>query len=239
MSAPWASMWLAQECRRTWGLTTSPRPTRSARWCDHGPGPLPAEPAPRGVEEDGLGVAAPGPAVRGHAGPSVGGQPPVEGHPGRPPERDQPLLGPLAEHPEQAVVALQVHEGETDHLGDAGPGAVEHLEQGPVPEVGWFGPAHRVQQLEHLVLVEGLGQPAGDAGRPEVGGGIAGRSSPSLTRNRNRPRRAVRGPGHRRRVPSLVPELGRGGARWPRCRPRSGRPRPSAAHCSHTAMSRR
>ena len=162
----------------------------------------------------------------------------VEGRPGRAAQRDQPLLGPLAEHPEQAVVALEVGQGQADHLGDPGPGAVEQLEEGPVAQVGGPGAAHRVEQAEHLVLVEGLGQAAGQAGRAQVGGGVAG-DGPLPHQEPEQPTEGGGRAGHRRRVPALAAQLGQVALDGLGARASSGSTPASRAQRSQTAMSRR
>ena len=170
---------------------------------------------------------APAPVLGGHPGPARRAtSQALEGRPGRPAQRDEPLLGPLAEHPEEAVVPLEVGQGQADHLGDPGPGPVEQLEERPVAQVGRPGAADRIEQGQHLVLVEGLGQPPGQAGRAQVGGGVGRRSSPP--RPGTGTARGVRwwtGPSTPGSGPGCATRPD--GARWPRCRPRAGRRRPA------------
>ena len=162
----------------------------------------------------------------------------VEGGPGRAAEGDEPFLGPLAEDPEEAVVALHVGQGEPDHLGDPRPGPVEQLEQGPVPQVGGPGAAHRVEQREHLVLVEGLGKSAGQPGGTQVGGGVAGHG-PLPHQEAEQPAEGGGRAGHRRRVPALAPQLGQVAFDGLGARRSSGSTPASRAQRSQTAMSRR
>ncbi len=84
------------------------------------------------VQEHRLGVAPPPPPVGLQTPSAVGREPRVEGDPGEGSKRHQPLLGSLAVEPHEPSPGGQVGLVEPYHLGDAGPGAVEQLEQGPV-----------------------------------------------------------------------------------------------------------
>ena len=105
MSAPWASMWVAQEWRSTWGWTRSSMPAARALLLEHAPDALAGEPPAPGVEEHRLGVAAPGPAPGLELGPAPGTEPVVEGPPRRsgPGERDAPC--PPCRAPARAPVS--------------------------------------------------------------------------------------------------------------------------------------
>ena len=51
----------------------------------------------------------------------------------RPPERDDPFLGPLADRAHDSLVEIDVGLRETDRFADAKPGAVEQFDEGAVP----------------------------------------------------------------------------------------------------------
>src|SRR5439155_12472482 len=91
----------------------------------------PGHPSASRVEEHGLGIAPPGPAFGGQRrSPLV--EPHAQSPQGRPAERHDALLGTLAEGPQQGAVEIDVGERQTDELGDADAGAVQHLEDRPV-----------------------------------------------------------------------------------------------------------
>ena len=102
-SAPRPSMWVAQEWRRTWGLTLSARPTRPAYFLTTPKTPDPGQPPATGVEEDRLGVAAAAPLLRLEQRPALAREPLGQGGAGEPAERDDALLVPLARAPGAAA----------------------------------------------------------------------------------------------------------------------------------------
>ena len=121
MSAPWASMWVAQEWRSTWGLTRSARPDGPGVGAHDRVGALPGQAPATGVEEHRLGVAAPPPLLgrqRRHARSGASQPPSACG--GAASERDQALLGPLAVEAHEPVSGREVGQVQPDRLGDPG-----------------------------------------------------------------------------------------------------------------------
>ncbi len=82
MSAPWSSMWVAQEWRSTWARAVA-QPDGLPVAADDAPPPPAGEPPAPGVEEDGLGVTPPGPAVGHHPVPAPRAQPRRQRLPGQ------------------------------------------------------------------------------------------------------------------------------------------------------------
>ena len=120
-----------------------------------------------------------------------------------------------------------------DHLGDAGPGAVEQLEEGPVPQVGGPGAAAPSR----------AGRPPGPRRGPWAAGGAGGASAGRRWgRRRWSPPPPGSGTARAARWSSgpSTPDAGPGsaarpgGARWPRCPAASGSMPASAAHRSQT-----
>ena len=65
-------------------------------------------------------------------------------------ERDDPLLVPLAEAPNDAVVQVDPAAVEPHRLADPEPGSVEELDQGAVAERSWSRPVRRLDQALDL-----------------------------------------------------------------------------------------
>ena len=137
-------------------------------------GPLPAEPAAPGVEEHRLGVVAPAPlggAMRSRPpGPSQAARPGRRNHP-----RDQPLLGALAQEADQLVAGREVGQVEADHLGDAGPGGVEELQQGAVAPGRGVSPVTVSSSSATSASLRALGRRCGAGRRPRPRWGRLGK----------------------------------------------------------------
>ena len=176
-SAPSPSRWVAKLWRRAWGETRGvpeARPRRvSSRRTARGPSRR-----PRGREKQGVAVvrsawgAGAGQAV--DAPIEVGGV----GLTRLRPERHDPVLAPLAlpnPHDRAAAIDLHVADVEVAGLGDAQPGAVDHLEEGRLERAGAGVVAQRlvarapVQQPAHVVLAEEGRQALGSLGGAQRG----------------------------------------------------------------------
>ena len=107
-------------------------------------------------------------------------------------QRDHPLLAALAAQPHGARLEVEVVEVEPDRLGDPRAGAVEHLQQGAVPQrLGGPGRAGRLEQSARPRRPPiALGSRCGAAGgrTPREGSVVA---SPSRAANRWNPRTAT------------------------------------------------
>ena len=210
MSAPWSSMWVAHEWRSTWGVRRSPRPDRVAVLAHHAPGPLAAEPAAPLVQEHRLGVAPPGPllgAIGARSRPVRARRRGRRGRSGRagrcapwPPCR-RPAAGPTSRStsPSDRPTSSEIRSA----------GAVEDLEEGPVPAGHGVVADDRVEQRPRPRPRSGpwaaprhpwrsRRRPPGRRGRgpPRPGTGAA-------SRHRDQ------GPLHRRRGQALGPEVRR------------------------------
>ena len=168
---------MAQECRRTWGLTFSVETHAGGVLLDHPEDADPGEPPATGVEEDRLGVAPAPPLLRLEQRPALAGEPVRQGSAGQAAERDDALLVALAEDAEQRQVggldrAGHVAEVQADDLADPGPGAVEHLEEGPVAQDKGTRADDRAEQPVRLLLAQRLGQQVGDRDGRQVEGGV-------------------------------------------------------------------
>ena len=151
-------------------------------------------PAPR-VQEHRLGVAAAGPALGREL---VRGRPATSQAAERVARRSRPIgtmrsLAPLPKARSRPPSRSMSAERQPDQLGDAQPGAVEHLEDGPVAA----GDRRRRRRTASsrrvdLGLGERLGQPRGHPGHLDLGGRV-GRDG----RPRRRGTGAARGPATR------------------------------------------
>ena len=87
----------------------------------------------------------------------------LAGHGGTP-DGHQPLLAALAAQQHRPGLGVDVVDVEADGLGDARAGGVQQFQQRPVPQgqraVGGALAARRLQQRQHLVDGQALGQPA-------------------------------------------------------------------------------
>ena len=168
MSAPWSSMWVAHEWRSTCGLSRSPRPARLAvarARSARRPGAYSRPPrrlrntasaSPRRAHRSGASTSRPPGAELG-----------AERVAGEAADRHDPLLGALAEGPDQGALGGRRRRGyRPDQLGDAQPGAVEHLEHGPVAAGHRLVADHRGEQAVDLVLGQRLGQALRAPGAP-------------------------------------------------------------------------
>ncbi len=169
-------MWVAQEWRRTWGLTFSARPTRPAYFLTTPKTPTRDSRPATGVEEDRFGVAAAQPLLRLEQGAPLTREPVGQGGPGEAADRDDALLVPLAEHPEQGQVgplhrSHDVTEVQPHDLAHAGARAVEDFEEGPVAQDRRTGADDGPEQPLGLLLAQRLGQHVrdGDGGQIERG----------------------------------------------------------------------
>ena len=149
------------------------RPDPGGRGVQHAPGALPGEAAAAGVEEHRRADRRAA-GRRGEAGPGPD-QVRIERPRGVAAHRHHPVLAALADQPHQRVRAqLQLVDVEAGRLGDARPGAVEELEQRPVPQQpGVRGQvigtrAGRVEQALHLRQGDRLGQPPGRRRRRDL-----------------------------------------------------------------------
>ena len=108
MSAPWASMWVAQEWRSTWGWTRSSRPAGRARFLSTPQTPCRVSRPPRAFRN--TASASPRRAQRrgSNSGRPPGAEPVVEGPAGAAAHGHEALLVPLAEDPDQAGVRAEV-----------------------------------------------------------------------------------------------------------------------------------
>ncbi len=129
------------------------------RILQHLPGTLPGQAPAAGIEEDPRRApAAPGqvrPAPH-QVGVERADRGTTDGH--------QPLLAALAAQQHRARLGVDVIDVESHGLRDSRPGRVQQLQQRPVAEcqrtVGFAVPACGLEQREHLVESETLGQPA-------------------------------------------------------------------------------
>ena len=139
----------------------------------HRPGGLARQPPSAGVEEQGARALR-----RAHRGElrAPAGEVGVDGGQGVGPHRDQPLLAALAAQQHGAVHPVEVVDVEAHGLGDAGPGAVEDLQQGAVAE-----------------RQGGAGRPGGLEDRLDVGQGQRLRQPPGRRRGSHRRRGVVHG----------------------------------------------
>ena len=84
-------------------------------------------------------------------------------------------LPPLPEQPQAAALGIEVVDVEPDGLGDAGTGAVQELQQGPVAQLlGGTAFASGGQERLDLVDSERLRQPSWRRGWADVGSGVGG-----------------------------------------------------------------
>ena len=113
MSAPWSSMWVAQEWRSTWGLSRPASPTRSPWRLQHVPRALAGEPAAAGVQEHRLGVATSAPLRGRERRTAPGPEPGREGPRGGRADGHDPLLAPLAEGPQRATASRSTSPSES------------------------------------------------------------------------------------------------------------------------------
>ena len=164
MSAPWASMWVAHECRSACGLTGRLIPASRAR------------PATMGISMVSKKVepTAP-PADRFHGSPPEWREPVVQRRRAHLAHRDDALLRALAEQADQSLPVGQVGQVEADRLADPGAGAVQELEERAVAArrrvPGRDGP----KQSFDLFLAQRLREPAGQLRSVELRGRIIGR----------------------------------------------------------------
>ncbi len=237
-------------------------PASRAPVLDHQPGALAGQAPAPAVEEHRLGVAPAGPAGGDQRRPAARAQPGGQRGRGVAPEGNDALLRPLAERPHQPRLQVDVAQPQADQLGDAHPGAVQHLEDGPVAPGGRLVAHHGGQQGLHLRLAQRLGQPRRHPGggdlRPGVGwapgprrpgtGAASGPPpppgppwpAPGLPRaaRRRRPRHPPRSrpPGPRRARPASGTSAGRRAGRRPGWTGRG--PRSVASQDSHSSTSR-
>ena len=141
---------------RARGILPSHRPPTEAEW------------RAAGVTEDGFRVAPAAPSLGSHEIPATGGEPSLERLRGVTAQRHDALLRALAEDADQPVAAGQVGEVQADDLGDARSGAVEHLEERPVPARDGVLPAGRVEDLRDLRLRQRLREAQGQPSRLDV-----------------------------------------------------------------------
>ena len=87
------------------------------------------------------------PAIQERPSP---GEVPAHGLDAFAPERDDPLLVPLAEAPNDAVVQVDAASVQSHGLADPEPGSVEELDEGPVAERPWSRPVRRLDQALDL-----------------------------------------------------------------------------------------
>ena len=209
-SAPWSSMWVAQEWRSTCGLSRSHEPgprRRSAvtmaqpAWRDRRP--------PRWLRN----TASASPRRAQRAGARAGGgRTAPASRPPRPARADPTgtmrSFAPLPKTRTSALVGVEVAERQPAQLADAHARAVEQLEDGAVPTVDGVVADHGVEQRRHLLLGERLGQPGGHPRCGDVGRGVGRRSGP--------PRPGSGGGRGRRRVARATEAGARPPARrWP------------------------
>ena len=152
---PRSSMWVAHEWRSTWGKRRPCSPARSPAGAHDEPRALSCQPSAAGVEEQRRG----GPATDELE--PAGGEVVADGFACSAAQRHHTLLAPLAEHPDQTVVEVDVAEVEADELADAQPARVEHLEDGPIPARARTVARHRAEQGVDLGLRQRLRNPLG------------------------------------------------------------------------------
>ena len=159
---------VAQHVGRQVAGETGPLP----RPLHHHPGSLAREPAAPAVQEHRLGVVPPRPAFGFQLRPTGRTEPVHQGGHRVPAHRDDALLGPLAEGTQETSVEVEVGHGQAHQLRDAQPGAVQHLEDGPVSPGHGVGALHPAEQRGHIGLAEGLGQATGHPGHLHLGRGV-------------------------------------------------------------------
>ena len=226
-------MWVAQEWRRTWGLTLSARPTRPAYFFTTPKAPTRVRRPPRALRNTASASLRRRHFVGSSSGRPCGREPVGQGLAGAAAERHDAFLVPLAEHAQQGQAGRlhgvgHVAQAEADRLAHPGPGAVEHLEQGAVAQHQRAGAHHGTEQLLGLLLAQRLGQQVGHRDRRQVARSGRPRArpprpgsggSPACSRGRGRPTPpggcGAAPPGSRRHRP-----------RWPRPWSRPRRPAP-------------
>ena len=111
-------------------------------------------------------------------------------------------MSPLPEHPQQGQVgalhrADDVAQVEAHDLADAGAGAVEDLEQGPVAQDRRAGADDRAEQQLRLLLAQRLGQQVRDGDGRQVERGVVA-AQPFFDQEAVEAADARERPGHRR-----------------------------------------
>ena len=128
--------------------------------------------------EDALAPEAAAPLVQEHRSQSIGGRVGGRAREGRAPFGQIPaqralgragnghdaLLGPLAEHAQEAVVEVDGLHIEPHGLAGAQPAAVEHFQKRPVAQVARPGAHEGVQHLAHFLDGKHVRQPVGGLG---------------------------------------------------------------------------
>ncbi len=139
---------------------------------DDSPCPLTTQPAATLIEKDGIRVVTASPTLRLHGAASAGGHPLVQCDRRVSADRDDALLAPLAQHPGETIVQVDVTEREPDEFGDSHASAVKRLENRPIPASNRTIAHDHLDERRDLVERERLRKPPRNTRHLELCGRI-------------------------------------------------------------------